>query len=136
MTYLKFDEPHYDEDTDERVSDPAFLAKLKEIGFPMTAEEGLNTSLKPIPEPREISEVERTARDLFQKWKQTVPPEGENILDGRAYDGVAFDDAPEVVRKQLMDRAASMSTEQLRQMALEDMLANTSMVATINIGGK
>ncbi len=137
MTYISFGDHadvEYDEETQSRPLSPEYLAKLKEIGFPMTAEEGLNTSLTPVPEAREISETEKTARNLYQKWKQAVPPAGDNIIDGRTYDGVSFDDAPEVVRKQLMDRAGNMTKEQLRDMALADMLGSSSMVAKIKIG--
>lgn len=82
--------------------DPATMhARLVEIGFPLTAEEGVNAHLAPTPEARKVTKQEETARRLFQEWKKT---EG---LSGAAYDGVRYEDAPETLRTKLMTGAAA-----------------------------
>lgn len=79
----------------------AMAARLKEIGFPTTLEEGVNAHLPPTQEGRQVTKQEETARRLFQEWKKT---EGSK---GAAYDGVRYDDAPERVTTALMAAAAA-----------------------------
>lgn len=79
----------------------AMAARLKEIGFPTTLEEGVNAHLPPTQEGRKVTKQEETARRLFQEWKKA---EGSK---GAAYDGMRYDDAPERVTTALMAGAAT-----------------------------
>lgn len=79
----------------------AMSARLKELGFPTTLEEGVNAHLPLTPEARKVTKQEETARRLFQEWKKTAGTKGA------AYDGMRYDDAPERVASALMAGAAA-----------------------------
>lgn len=72
MTYVRFgefDDIERDPETGHRPLHPDFLAKLRDIGFPMSAAEGLNACVRPVPPHRKLSIKERLARELFADWR-------------------------------------------------------------------
>ena len=123
MTYHHYPEARWDEETETRESlPPEMRAKLEEIGFPLTAEEGLNSPLRPPPEPRELGAEEKRAREVYQWWRQGRLKFEGDTTDPQQYDGVRFEDAPEETRD-LMTRAGNQLTEdQQRNLRFSDLL--------------
>ena len=106
----------------------AYRTKLKEIGFPMTAKEGLNKSLRKLPKAREIDEQERMARRLYQDWKGT--PEGADLK------GTRFEELDDYIRTQFLAYGLDMLLDPKKKQAYElaDLFGSLTRVATLSVG--
>jgi hypothetical protein len=114
----------YDEDTEQEPLSAEYLAKLKEIGFPMTEAEGLNAHLPyKMPTPRKITQQEEVARDLYQEQK----PE--------THKGIGFDDLTTEQQQEYLALADKLLDDpaMLRQWRLQQLLGSASTVVTIGI---
>ena len=76
---------------------PPYRMMLESIGFPMRKSQGLNQTLRSPPSPREISENERIARNLFRYWKDSE--------QGKSFRGTRFEELGSYLASQFLDRA-------------------------------
>lgn len=108
---------------------PEYLAKLKEVDFPMTEAEGLNADLSyTVPEFREVSRQEEVARELYHDYKRSD--------EGGVMKGIAFDDAPETLQAALMDAASKLMADSraFDDYNLAKLLGSSSMVVKVDVG--
>lgn len=93
----------------------AMQQRLRDIGFPRNKKEGLNvTAPKIILAKGPVDELELTARKVFQRLKSS----NEEWKD--TYDGVAWEKLPPAAQKVVLDFAAGMSKDDIRELHLMD----------------
>jgi hypothetical protein len=131
MTYFwmrDHDEEDYDEEAGEQPLSADYLAKLKEIGFPMTEAEGLNAHLPyTVPEPRDITEQEELARDLYLDAKNDV----------EEFKGISYDDLSADKQEAFLEAAGGLLGDRvsLSRYRLSRALGAAPTRVVIRIGG-
>lgn len=109
-----------DDDAGRRLA----LAKAREIGFPFTRKEGLNTDYPAPRSKKNTSRDEKVARYLFQKLKDL--PQYSHV-DGKPWEALS-----KVSQKSLLIQASVTSDDAFKNCRLQDLIEATTHKVVIS----